>query len=139
MGDDAYVTAFQTVLGPILQQFKPDLIIVSAGQDAHLQDFVAQMRVTDAGFAAMTRVMKQLATELCNNKLAFVLEGGYNPKVTARAVETIVRVLQAPSGQDDFLGETFKEDRSHAFKARLAEVKATQQAYWHALSTPHKA
>ncbi|MDB5101598.1 MAG: class histone deacetylase, partial [Cyanobacteria bacterium RYN_339] len=138
-GDDGFLQVFKEVLVPVAKAFKPDLIIVSAGQDAHLQDFVAQMRVTDAGFAAMTRIMKQLATELCNDKLAFVLEGGYNPKVTARAVETIVRVLQAPSGQDDFLGETFKDDRNPAFKARLAEVKATQQAYWHALSPTHRA
>jgi acetoin utilization deacetylase AcuC-like enzyme len=139
-GDDGFIQVFKEVLVPVAKSFKPDLIIVSAGQDAHLQDFVAQMRVTDAGFAAMTRIMKQLATELCNNKLCFVLEGGYNPKVTARAVETIVRVLQAPAGQDDFLGETFKDDHNPAFKARLAEVKATQQAFWHALAPgPSKA
>jgi acetoin utilization deacetylase AcuC-like enzyme len=139
-GDDGFIQVFKEILVPVAKSFKPDLIIVSAGQDAHLQDFVAQMRVTDAGFAAMTRMMKQLASELCNDKLAFVLEGGYNPKVTARAVETIVRVLQAPAGQDDFLGETFAEDRSLAFKARMAEVKATQQAYWPSLaSTQHRA
>jgi acetoin utilization deacetylase AcuC-like enzyme len=137
-GDDGFMQVFKEVLEPVARSFKPDLIIVSAGQDAHLQDFVAQMRVTDAGFAAMTRVMKQLASELCNNKLAFVLEGGYNPKVTARAVETIVRVLQAPAGQDDFLGERFGTDRSTYFQARLAEVKATQLAYWPTLSATHQ-
>lgn len=138
-GDDGFIQVFREVLTPVAHAFKPDLIIVSAGQDAHMQDFVAQMRVTDAGFAAMTRIMKQLAAELCNNKLCFVLEGGYNPKVTSRAVETIVRVLQAPAGQDDFLGEKFGEDRNPAFQARMAEVKSTQIAFWPALATNHHA
>lgn len=134
--DDAgFLSVFREVLVPVAQAFKPDLIIVSAGQDAHAHDFVAQCRVTDAGFAQMTRVVKELARELCDRKLVFVLEGGYNPKVTARAVENIVKVLQAP---DETVAAAAAPKPGQATPApiasRIAEVRRTQTAFWPTLA-----
>ena len=95
-GDDGFVKVYEELLVPIARAFRPDLILVSAGQDAHMGDFVAKMRMTDAGFARLTRIVRRLATELCQSRLVFVLEGGYSPTVAARSVEAICRVLQEP-------------------------------------------
>jgi acetoin utilization deacetylase AcuC-like enzyme len=115
----------------VAQAFKPDLIIVSAGQDAHASEFVAQMRLTDEGYAHMTRMVKELARELCDSKLAFVLEGGYNPKVTARAVETIVRTLQSPQRS---VAELTALKPARPLPAsqleRIRRVKQAHLAYW---------
>lgn len=132
-GDEGFVQVYRELLTPIARAFKPDLIIVSAGQDAHMGDFVAQMRMTDAGFAKLTQLMRGLAGELCQDRLVFVLEGGYAPKVAARAVETICRVLQSPPDDDDFTGEAFMGG-SPAVRARIAQVRAVQTAHWPVLA-----
>jgi acetoin utilization deacetylase AcuC-like enzyme len=132
-GDEGFVQVYRELLTPIARAFRPDLIIVSAGQDAHVGDFVAQMRMTDAGFAKLTQMMRGLAGELCLDRLVFVLEGGYAPKVAARACETICRVLQSPPGEGDFTGEALNGG-APALRARIDQVKAVQTDYWPALA-----
>jgi acetoin utilization deacetylase AcuC-like enzyme len=134
-GDEGYLRVFREILVPVARAFEPDLIIVSAGQDAHEGEWVASMRVTNEGFAAMTRVVKDLATDLCDSKLVFVLEGGYNPRVTANAVETIVRELHK---SDDAIAEVPESSIGtklpKGFEQRLEQVKQTHLAYWPVLA-----
>ena len=129
-GDEGYVRVFEEVLAPIARSYRPDLIIVSAGQDAHKQDRIAQMNLSDAGYAKLTQIVRDLARELCDGRLVLVLEGGYNPPVAARAVETIVRVLSDGGSVDDMLGETFDKPVHSRIKARIAAVRSTQVAFW---------
>ena len=72
-GDEEYLHAFDHVVAPALQRFAPDLLIVSAGFDAHEHDPLAGMRVTAEGFRELARRTASLAP-----RLAAVLEGGYN-------------------------------------------------------------
>ncbi len=132
-GDDGFVKVFEEILAPIARDFRPDLILVSAGQDAHMGDFVAKMRLTDAGYARLTQIMRRLAGELCGGRLAFVLEGGYSPTVAARAVETICRVLQEPPGID-VVGEGDRLPASPVLRSRIAQVKATHERHWPTLA-----
>lgn len=132
-GDDGYVKVFEEILAPIARGFRPDLILVSAGQDAHMGDFVAKMRLTDAGYARLTHLVRRLAGELCDDRLVFVLEGGYSPTVAARAVETICRVLQDPEGRDPF-EEAGGAAASPVLRSRITQVKATHGRHWPALA-----
>jgi acetoin utilization deacetylase AcuC-like enzyme len=77
-GDDEYIGAFQRLLVPVAQGFRPDFLLVSCGFDAHAADPLAAMRVTGAGYGALTAIVRRLADELCGGRLAFVLEGGYD-------------------------------------------------------------
>ncbi len=85
-GDEEYFLAFDEVVVPAVEQFRPDLLLVSAGFDAHEEDPLAQMRVTTDGFRELSRRCAALAP-----RVAAVLEGGYNiatlPRLVAAALE----------------------------------------------------
>jgi len=78
MNDLAYATIFNEVLAPIARQYKPQMIMVSAGYDIYYGDPLGTMAVTEVGFAYLTKVVKNLAAELCEGRLLLSLEGGYN-------------------------------------------------------------
>lgn len=77
-GDDEYVGALQRLLVPVTEQWRPEMIVVSCGFDAHRDDPLGSMAVSGAGFAAMTHIVRALADDLCGGKLLLVLEGGYS-------------------------------------------------------------
>jgi acetoin utilization deacetylase AcuC-like enzyme len=85
-GDEEYLKAFDDIVAPAVDQFRPDLVLVSAGFDAHDEDPLAQMRVTANGFRELSRRCAALAP-----RVAAVLEGGYNvatlPSLVAAALE----------------------------------------------------
>ncbi|MBB3232830.1 histone deacetylase [Halomonas stenophila] len=90
-GDEAYLTAFREILAPAADWFQPDLILVSAGFDAHWQDLA--LNVSYDGFGAMTGFLQALARRHCKGRLAFVLEGGYNLESVSRGVHSVLSVL----------------------------------------------
>jgi acetoin utilization deacetylase AcuC-like enzyme len=92
-GDSEYLSAFDRVILPIGRQFKPDFILVSAGFDCHFRDPLADMRVSEAGFAAMARRLKRLAAECCRGRMALVLEGGYDLQALAASVHSVIEEL----------------------------------------------
>ena len=66
------------LVAPVARQYRPDCILISAGYDTHVADPLGTMAVTTTGFAYLTRVMVDLAAELCEGRLVLVLEGGYH-------------------------------------------------------------
>jgi acetoin utilization deacetylase AcuC-like enzyme len=92
-GDDAYRRAFDEVVVPTLSSFAPELILVSAGFDAHASDPLAMMRVSTSGFVAMARAIGDAATALCGGRLVLVLEGGYNLTALGESAVAVVRTL----------------------------------------------
>lgn len=90
-GDAAYLKALREILVPAADHFKPDLILVSAGFDAHSFDLA--LNVTYEGFASMTGVVQQIADKHCNGRLAMILEGGYNTESLSKSVHSVLRVL----------------------------------------------
>ena len=97
-GTDAdFEHVFDRVALPVLRQFSPDLILVSAGFDAHQRDPLATMRATEAGFAAMTMSLRNVADEVCKGRLALVTEGGYDLKALDASLEAVVQTLSGPA------------------------------------------
>lgn len=78
--DRDYAAIFNDVVMPVGRDFKPQLILVSAGFDIYKGDPLGSMSVGPAGFAYMTRLLVQLAEEMCDGKILITLEGGYNLK-----------------------------------------------------------
>ncbi len=99
-GGAAFHAALEERILPALNSFGPDLILVSAGFDAHQDDPIGGMRLTDAGFAALAQRVRDVATEVAAGRLVAVLEGGYDPGALGRCVATVTRVLDglAPDG-----------------------------------------
>ena len=92
-GDEAYKTAMETRLKPAALEFRPDFVLISAGFDAHKADPLGGMKVTPEGYAAMTRIVRQIAETCCKGRIVSVLEGGYDLEGLADSVEAHVRAL----------------------------------------------
>lgn len=92
-GDRWYNAAFRDVLHPIATTFKPELILVSAGFDAHWIDPLASANLSLSGYAELTQQINDLARELCQGRLLFVLEGGYHLDALAFGVLNTVFAL----------------------------------------------
>ncbi len=105
-GDAEYTAIFQQILVSIADSFAPDLVLVSAGFDAHRDDPIGSMEVTDAGFAFLCAMVRDIADRHANGRLALILEGGYNAPALARSVRACIEVLagstpQQPDGEGD--------------------------------------
>ncbi len=99
-GDAEYLKAFEQIIVPAAQRFNPQLILVSAGYDAHRADPLATMEVSVGGFVQMTETIKRLADELCGGRLALTLEGGYDLNALAASVKATFDVLLGNSASD---------------------------------------
>ena len=122
--DGDYARAFETVVEPVVTQFAPQALLVSAGQDIHRFDPLGDMQVTESGFAQMALRCVRLAQELCDGRLAFVLEGGYDREATAGAVEAVLRAVA-----DETAPEVGDEGTERA-AAAIARARETQAQYW---------
>ena len=120
--DEEYLRAFNEVLVPVARRFQPQLILVSAGFDAHWADQLAMMRVTITGFAQMVMILKNLAAELCQGRLVFTLEGGYNLRVVSSSIKAVFDVLLGNSEIDDPLGEA-EVRKPEGFDGHIEAIK----------------
>ncbi|MGZ5436002.1 MAG: histone deacetylase family protein [Pyrinomonadaceae bacterium] len=87
--------AFDAAVGDMAGRFKPDLILISAGFDAHTADPLGQLLLTDADFVQMTQVLKDWAKDACAGRLVSCMEGGYNLTTLGETVRAHVKALQA--------------------------------------------
>ena len=81
---------------PVLRQFKPDLLMISAGFDAHELDPLGQLRMTTEGFRRLTKTLLDAADELCSGRVVIVTEGGYDLTAVSQCLTAIVE-SSAPS------------------------------------------
>lgn len=84
---------FEAALNEMSDKFKPDLVMISAGFDAHAGDPLGQLLLEDEDFAAMTRAVKEWAGSVCEGRLISCLEGGYNLETLGETARTHVRAL----------------------------------------------
>jgi acetoin utilization deacetylase AcuC-like enzyme len=122
-GDEEYLRAFNEVLVPVARRFRPQIILVSAGFDAHWADQLAMMKVSITGFVQMTRILKELTAELCQGRLVFALEGGYNLRVVAASIKATFDVLLGNLGIDDPLGKASLARKPEGFDEHVEAIK----------------
>ncbi len=84
---------FDNAINNIAGRFQPDLIMISAGFDAHRSDPLGQLNLEDSDFAAMTRTVKDWANDVCGGRVVSCLEGGYNLATLGETVKTHVLAL----------------------------------------------
>lgn len=94
-GDAEYRTAFEEKVLPAADRFQPDFVLVSAGFDAHRDDPLGNLRLTEDGFAEMTGWIRAVAERHCRGKLVSVLEGGYNVDALGRSIHAHLCALEA--------------------------------------------
>ena len=122
--DVDYIYVFNKLLVPVAVQFKPDIILVSAGQDGHVNDPLGGMKVTSAGFGYLASIVKKLAESTCG-RTAFVLEGGYDLEALA---ESVIEIINADEEVDVPIPEN--SEVSGVVKERVEEVMAVQGNWW---------
>lgn len=105
-GDADYVAVFEECFAPAIEAFDPDLLLVSAGFDAHEHDPISRMRVSTEGYGVLTEGVRDVAARV-DAGLGFVLEGGYGFDTLADSVTTVQEVFGGydPVGPDDEAGE----------------------------------
>jgi len=91
--DEDYLKVFGEEIVPALEKFQPEFIIISAGFDAHRDDPLAGMNLTEEAFHKMTKLTNEVARKFSNSKILSVLEGGYNLKALALSVESHLKGL----------------------------------------------
>jgi len=106
VGDDGFKIVYEKVVTPSLERFKPDLILVSAGYDAHWDDPLANLNLSLSGYDWISKELIRAAEKLCSGKIIFFLEGGYNLDVLGNGVANTVRSLLGIESFEDPLGRT---------------------------------
>ncbi|MDQ7799890.1 MAG: histone deacetylase [Armatimonadota bacterium] len=127
VGDEGYRTVFEEVLIPLGDAWRPELVVVSAGFDAHHTDPLGRMQVTEAGFGRLSSLLQEAAGRWCGGKVVLVLEGGYDPRGLAGCVEATLRVLAglggpAPAGHPEVPYAVVRE--------RVRQVRRVLSTYW---------
>lgn len=103
-GDEGFKRLYEEVVFPLIRRFEPGLILVSAGFDAHWDDPLASIGLSLTGYHRLCSSLVELAAELCNGRIVFTLEGGYNLDVLAPGVGNVFRLLLGQPEVDDPLG-----------------------------------
>jgi acetoin utilization deacetylase AcuC-like enzyme len=112
VGDEGYARVFEKIVLPAAARFKPDLILVSAGFDAHWADPLANMQLSLAGYDHLARELIALADEFCEGQVVFVLEGGYNLEVLSQGWANVARASLDDGPLLDSLGAVSKHEPS---------------------------
>ena len=116
VGDEGYALALEEIVAPVLRQFAPQFVLVSAGFDCHWRDPLGGMQVTKKGFLAMTRILLQVAEDVADGRLVAVLEGGYDLDAMRTSTEAVLDELTHGA-----LGHAPGVHHTHAFD-RLRQV-----------------
>jgi acetoin utilization deacetylase AcuC-like enzyme len=101
VGDEGFKIIYKEIILPSLKKFNPDLILVSAGFDAHRDDPLANLNLSLTGYNWISRELIKLSDDICEGKIVFFLEGGYNPDVLSYGVSNILRGLMGKDSFDD--------------------------------------
>lgn len=124
-GDENYARIYADILWPLARRFQPELILVSAGFDAHWIDPLASMRLSLHGYAHITHELTRMAQELCDGKIVFVMEGGYDLDALAHGIRNIAHILLGEDEISDPLGVLKQPEPDVA--PLIAQVKKLHQ------------
>jgi acetoin utilization deacetylase AcuC-like enzyme len=136
-GNAVYLAAIEEIVVPIIRQFVPELILISAGQDASVQDPLGRMTVTVPAYQQMTELLRNLADETCDGRLVALMEGGYSNYYAPFCTVAIVEGLMAnPPAQvpDPYSPRSEMQPGTSTVsldqRAALDAVKAAQRKWW---------
>jgi acetoin utilization deacetylase AcuC-like enzyme len=101
--DTTYASVFERVLIPVLESYAPELVLVSAGFDAHARDPLAAMSLTSAAYEQMARAVMRVAERSAGGRVGVVLEGGYDLAGLSESLTATVRGLTSTASTDGSL------------------------------------
>jgi len=123
-GDQTFARITDKIIQPVVEAFRPQMMLVSAGFDAHWNDPITALGLSSAGFFHISKRLVELAREHCGGKIVFVLEGGYNPTNVANGAGAVFAALAGRTQEFD-AGDPSPR-REPEVESRLDEVRR-----WH--------
>jgi acetoin utilization deacetylase AcuC-like enzyme len=123
-GDQCFALLTEEIIRPTFEAFRPQMLFVSAGFDAHWNDPITSLGLSTAGYFHISQRLVELAAEFCNGKVVFVLEGGYDPQNVADGADAVFRALTHSTSRAD-VGDA-SPHKEPAIESRLDEIRR-----WH--------
>lgn len=130
IGDAGYTYVFNEILIPIALEFRPELILISAGQDAHFADPIGGMSLTAKGFGRLASIVKSIANSTCEGRIVAALEGGYDLTALSYSVLSILNSLGDLSMGIKEPMAAPKDELSGQVREKVKEVKEAQKECW---------
>ncbi|MDP1714624.1 MAG: histone deacetylase [Anaerolineales bacterium] len=119
-GDETFARIHDEIFKPVLQKFKPQMLLVSAGFDAHWNDPITSLGLSTKGYYNMSKKLVEMAEEYCSGKIVFVLEGGYDPKDLADGAAAVFDALTSRPLKNEANDPSPYADPDH--EARIHEI-----------------
>jgi len=92
--DNKYLGQFDNLIIPALENYRPELIIISCGFDAHTDDPLAGIELTEKAYGLMTERLVKLSDKYCDGRILSIFEGGYNPNANSRCLNLHIKEMQ---------------------------------------------
>jgi acetoin utilization deacetylase AcuC-like enzyme len=124
--DADYERVYDAIGWPVLRQFRPELILVSAGFDAYVDDPLGGMRLSAAGFGRLTAAVAAIADECCDGRVVAITEGGYDLKGLAACLRAAIRALEG----ETVFGPADAADATPRAAATIAAVAPRLSRFW---------
>ncbi|MCE9645734.1 MAG: histone deacetylase [Chloroflexi bacterium] len=125
-GDEIFLRAAERIFKPVVESFRPQMLFISAGFDAHWNDPITSLGLSTKGFYNISRHLLELADEYCSGRIVFVLEGGYDPGNVANGAMAVFDALSLSPLKNDPRDTSPHPEPDH--EARFAEIRE-----WHGL------
>jgi len=125
--DEDYQIAFSRIIVPVLRQFEPDLVIVSAGFDAHERDPLGGIRLTTPAFTAMTAELRAVAEECCRGRIVAAVEGGYDLQALGASLDAAIDSLNGPAAPAEWPTSGIASTRG---KETVDATRAAIMPFW---------
>ena len=125
-GDREYLDVYESILNPIALEYKPELVLVSAGFDPYIKDPLGGMGVTADGFGGLASIVRNIAEKTCKGKVLMTLEGGYNPDGLREGVRAVLNAYINPP-------QTVTVPAAPAAERVIQNIISLQKKYWKSL------
>ncbi len=119
-GDETFARVSDEIFKPLVESFRPQMLFISAGFDAHWNDPITSLGLSTRGFYNMSKKLVEIAEEVCDGKIVFVLEGGYDPRNVANGAEAVFDALTSSQLSMDADDPSPRADVDH--EARIQEI-----------------
>jgi acetoin utilization deacetylase AcuC-like enzyme len=127
-GDKVFTRVADEIFKPVVESFRPQMLFISAGFDAHWNDPITSLGLSTQGFYNISKKLVELAEEFCNHKIVFVLEGGYDPDNVADGAMAVFDALTNSPLRTDAHDPSPHQESDH--ESRIAEIRN-----WHGLKS----
>ena len=130
-GDYVYLRAIREVVTPIIREYKPQFMLVSAGLDSHYADPIGNLSLSTLCYQEVYETIVNLASKLCDGKLVSVLEGGYSLKFVGKIAAAIVAKMSGTTYTINEKAPATSKHREGKGEKIIGKVKKVQRNFWH--------